>query len=253
MNIIQHNWAWAHALAQRSATEAIVLHHAAAKTASPEDVHRWHLHNGWAGIGYHIYVRKDGSVHAGRPLWASGAHVLNRNSRTLGVCCEGDYDTETDMPEAQLAALRAAIAYLKTQYPDAAVKLHREYNATACPGRFFPVAAALETGGASPASTTTPESNSMFDSERKTGEAERKTAGSVVSLPGGGMERARSDEKEDSMQRYNTVSELPEAYRAAVQTLIDKGFLKGRGDGALDLSEDMARVLVICARMEGVA
>ena len=53
------------------------------------------------------------------------------------------------------------------------------------------------------------------------------------------------------MQRYQTVAELPEAYRAAVQTLIDKGFLKGRGDGALDLSEDMARVLVICARMEG--
>ena len=55
------------------------------------------------------------------------------------------------------------------------------------------------------------------------------------------------------MQRYQTVAELPEAYRAAVQTLIDKGFLKGRGEGTLDLSEDMARVLVICARMEGVA
>ena len=230
MNIIQHNWAWAHALAQRSATEAIVLHHAAAKTASPEDVHRWHLHNGWAGIGYHIYVRKDGSVHAGRPLWASGAHVLNQNSRTLGVCCEGDYDAETDMPDAQLQALRAVLAFLKTQYPDAAVKLHREYNATACPGRFFPVAAALETGGASP-------------------------AGSAYGNVGEGLAPpARTDREEGSdMQRYQTVTELPEAYRAAVQTLIDKGFLKGRGDGALDLSEDMARVLVICARMEGVA
>ena len=56
------------------------------------------------------------------------------------------------------------------------------------------------------------------------------------------------------MQRYNTVSELPEAYRAAVQALIDKGFLRGRGsENALDLTEDMARVLVVCARMEGVA
>ena len=54
------------------------------------------------------------------------------------------------------------------------------------------------------------------------------------------------------MQRYNTVGELPEAYRADVQTLIDKGFLKGKGENALDLTEDMARVLIICARMEGV-
>ena len=102
MNIIEHNWAWAHGLSRRSATEAIVLHHAAALTASPGDVHAWHLQNGWAGIGYHLYIRKDGSVHAGRPLWASGAHTLNFNMCTLGVCCEGNYDVETAMPAAQL-------------------------------------------------------------------------------------------------------------------------------------------------------
>ena len=54
------------------------------------------------------------------------------------------------------------------------------------------------------------------------------------------------------MQRYNTVGELPEAYRADVQVLVDRGFLKGKGENALDLTEDMARVLIICARMEGV-
>ena len=60
MHIIEHDWAWAHGLSQRSRTDAIVLHHAAAKTASPEQVHAWHLQNGWAGIGYHLYIRKDG-------------------------------------------------------------------------------------------------------------------------------------------------------------------------------------------------
>ena len=60
-------------------------------------------------------------------------------------------------------------------------------------------------------------------------------------------------EREDEMQRFNTVAELPEAYRADVQTLIDKGLLRGKGDTAhLDLTEDMARVLIVCGRMEGV-
>ena len=238
MNIIEHNWAWAKGLSCRPKTEAIVLHHAAAKTASPEDVHAWHIQNGWAGIGYHLYVRKDGSVHAGRPLWASGAHTLNFNGRTLGICCEGNYDVERDMPPAQLQALRGAIAYLRELYPDAVVKCHRDYNATACPGRYFPFAAATEyiTGGASPAPTNHPGSAYM-------------PVGEGLAPPA--VENDNTEE--DAMQRYNKVSDLPEAYRADVQTLIDKGFLRGKGgENALDLTEDMARVLIICARMEGV-
>ena len=222
MHIIQHDWPWAYGLANRPRTDAIVLHHAAAPAASPDEVHRWHRSQGWAGIGYHIYVRKDGSVHAGRPLWATGAHVRNHNSHTLGVCCEGDYDVETAMPPPQLQALREVLAYLKTQYPAAEIKRHRDYGGTVCPGRYFPFEAARE-----------------------------ETDCRVAPL----LAMTHSDEKEENdMQRYNTVSELPEAYRAAVQALIDKGFLRGRGsENALDLTEDMARVLVVCARMEGVA
>ena len=55
------------------------------------------------------------------------------------------------------------------------------------------------------------------------------------------------------MQRFKTVGELPEPYRAEIQALIDKGHLRGKGgDAGLDLTEDMARVLIVCARMEGV-
>ena len=227
LHIIEHNWPWAHGLSSRARTDAIVLHHAAAKTAAPEDVHAWHLKNGWAGIGYHLYVRKDGSVHAGRPLWASGAHVLNHNSHTLGVCCEGNYDDETAMPERQLDALRAVLKYLKGLYPDAAVKRHSDYNATACPGKYFPFAAATD-GGRQVAAPTAP-------------------VGADIIRP------KHDNDEEDSMQRFNKVSDLPEAYRADVQTLIDRGFLRGKGgENALDLTEDMARVLIVCARMEGV-
>lgn len=213
MEIIHHNWNWAHGLSSRTATNAIIMHHAAAKTASPEDVHRWHINNGWAGIGYHFFIRKDGSVHEGRPLWASGAQTLNYNSTTLGICCEGNYDVERVMPLAQLKALREVLAYLKELYPAAAIKCHRDYNSTACPGKWFPVGEALK-----------------YDEPAAPAEREK-----------------------DDMQRYNTVGELPEAYRADIQKLIDLGKLKGKGDVQhLDLTEDMARVLIVCGRMEGV-
>lgn len=212
MNIIEHDWQWAHGLSRRSRTDAIVLHHAAAKTAAPEDVHRWHLNNGWAGFGYHLYIRKDGSIHRGRPIWASGAHTLNFNSTTLGVCCEGNYNEETVMPVSQLQALREVLAYLKQLYPAAVIKCHRDYNATACPGRWFPLGEALK----------------------------YETAGETA-------------ESEDEMQRFKTVGELPDWARKDIQTLINKGYLEGRGgDAGLDLTEDMARVLIVCGRMEGV-
>ena len=156
MNIIEHNWAWAHALSNRSATDAIVIHHAAADTASPEAVHAWHLKNGWAGIGYHLYVRKDGSIHRGRPHAASGAQVLNHNYHTAGICCEGNYDVPgAVMPRAQMEALHEAIRYMKRLYPKAAVKFHRDFGGTVCPGRYFPAQEALnyDAGGASPAPT----------------------------------------------------------------------------------------------------
>lgn len=147
MHIIEHNWAWRHGLSARKYTDAIVLHHAAIKTASAEDIHRAHLQrdNGtWAGIGYHLYIRKDGSIHRGRPLWASGAHVLNENWHTVGVCVEGNYDVETTMPAAQLNAVREALRYLKGIYPNAAIKCHRDMQATACPGRYYPLAEVLK-------------------------------------------------------------------------------------------------------------
>ena len=147
MKIIEHDWKWRHGLSRRSVTDAIVLHHAAIKTASADDIHRAHLQrdNGtWAGIGYHLYIRKDGSIHRGRPLWASGAHVLNENWHTVGVCVEGNYDVETTMPAAQLNAVREALRYLKGIYPNAAIKCHRDMQATACPGRYYPLAEVLK-------------------------------------------------------------------------------------------------------------
>lgn len=113
-----------------------VLHHAAAN-GSVYDVHNWHLGNGWAGIGYHFYVRKDGSVYRGRPENWVGAHTEGHNSTKLGICAEGNFETDT-MPEVQKNAIIELLAYLFGKYGTMKVYRHRELDATACPGKNYP-------------------------------------------------------------------------------------------------------------------
>ena len=76
MNIIETNFNWNGGFTQRSSTSQIILHHADAITCTVEDIHRWHLNNGWTGIGYHYFVKKDGSIYRGRPenvvAWMGG-------------------------------------------------------------------------------------------------------------------------------------------------------------------------------------
>ncbi len=126
------------AMNKRTKTDLIVLHHAAAKSCSVDDIHRWHLDRGWSGIGYHFFIRKDGTVWRGRPEDRVGAHTVDYNSRSIGICFEGNFEKEL-MPEIQKAAGLELIAYLKGKYPIKDIKGHGELKATACPGKFFPL------------------------------------------------------------------------------------------------------------------
>lgn len=138
MEILEKNYRWSGYLERRGETKKIVLHHAAASTCSPEDIHRIHLLNGWAGIGYHFYIRKDGTITRGRPLWSIGAHVSGHNLNTIGICFEGNFEKE-NMPPKQLESGKWLLSYLKGIYPGIEVAIHKELNATACPGKNFPV------------------------------------------------------------------------------------------------------------------
>ena len=55
--------------------------------------------------------------------------------------------------------------------------------------------------------------------------------------------------EEEPVIRYNTLAELPAHYRSETEKLIRRGALRGRADGALDLSEDMLRTMLVCQRM----
>jgi len=135
--IVAHTWKPASTYGKRAGKPpGIVFHHAAASVASPDDINRGHIARGMNGIGYHFYVRKDGSIHMGRPEWATGAHCLGYNA-WLGICAEGNYQTDT-MPKAQLESLRWLRRYLHAKYPALKDRRHSDLNSTACPGSRYP-------------------------------------------------------------------------------------------------------------------
>lgn len=138
MNIIETNLQFT-SLSKRDKTNRIILHHSGVSVLqSVEVIHNYHKNtNKWAGIGYHFYVRKDGSIYRGRPEEMIGAHAYGANSDSIGICAEGDFNNET-MSEVQKNAIKELVAYLKEKYNITKVQRHSDTIATSCPGKNYP-------------------------------------------------------------------------------------------------------------------
>lgn len=171
MNIIETNLKFRGSMSNRKSTNRIILHHAEAASCTPEQIHQWHLNNGWSGAGYHFLVRKDGSIYRLRPEDKIGAHASGSNSDSIGICFEGRYQVET-MPEAQINAGKELVAHLKGKYGISKVLRHKDVCSTDCPGNNFPFdqiagVAASSGGQQAPAPKPTPRpSNSWADQVR---------------------------------------------------------------------------------------
>lgn len=124
---------------KRQHTQYIIMHHIAARVASVHDINKWHLNdNGWAGgIGYHLYVRKDGKVYEGRPLDVMGAHCKGWNHHSVGISLEGDFMQEYPTLH-QIASAIGCIQHVKGIYGNLGILRHKDCNNdTTCPGKYF--------------------------------------------------------------------------------------------------------------------
>lgn len=137
MMVTEKKYDWAYPLTPRNVTTHLILHHAAASSATVEGIHAYHKSKGWAGIAYHYFVAKDGTIYRGRPENMLGAHAINWNYCSIGVCFEGNFETET-MPDAQVKAGRALVADIVLRYPSIVVGKHSDFGQTSCPGGNFP-------------------------------------------------------------------------------------------------------------------
>lgn len=230
MNITETEISWRSVLKNRTKTNRIILHHAAAKVCSVQQIDSWHKNNGWSGIGYHFFVRKNGEIYRGRPLSAVGAHAAGCNSDSVGVCAEGDYSSERTMPTAQKRALAELLVYLKQVYPNAEIKGHKEVGATGCPGAYYP----LE------------EMKKIFYNS----ESEGLSMTQYEELKSENAElKKQIDELKVKTGYYNYIdSNMPESYKPTIQKLVATGKLCGNERGELMLTTDMMRILTVLDR-----
>ena len=103
-----------------------------------KDIDAYHKSKGWKGVGYHFYVRRDGTVETGRRLEDVGAHVVGHNKYSIGICYEGGLDSageaaDTRTPE-QVRELRKLVERMHAYFPRAVIVGHHDLNPTKpCP------------------------------------------------------------------------------------------------------------------------
>ncbi len=110
-----------------------------------EEVNRWHLANGWAGIGYHFVIDKQGAVVTGRPLELTPAAQLGEiplvppamvhmgNVATIAISTHGS----KRWTEAGMRATRELCAAIDRAYRSAGHPVtfhgHKEIDPRPCP------------------------------------------------------------------------------------------------------------------------
>lgn len=113
----------------------IVVHCSATRAdcaLTTEDLETIHRRRGFRGIGYHYYIRRDGTVVNTRALELVGAHAKGHNAHSIGICYEGGLDSNHKPSDTrtlpQKASLVALLRELKQMFPNVLVVGHHDLN-----------------------------------------------------------------------------------------------------------------------------
>ena len=115
----------------------LVLHCSASRCNqdhSVEQLRRDHKARGFYDIGYHFYIRKDGTMTQHRMLLEVGAHARPYNGCSIGICYEGGLDEQgkpcNTMTTEQETRLIDLFRNLKILFPKAKIVGHRDLPGT---------------------------------------------------------------------------------------------------------------------------
>lgn len=122
-----------------AAYQTIVIHHSAIYVgddfATLLEIQRTHREErGWADVGYHYFVGREGLVYEGRDLHVRGTHVARHNTGSLGVCVLGDF-TQSEPTAWQIDAVIGLSVWLASRLALTHLAPHSAFNNdTVCPG-----------------------------------------------------------------------------------------------------------------------
>lgn len=128
---------------RRDDVKYIILHCSATRRDrdyTEEQLMRDHLARGFRTIGYHFYIRKDGTIIQCRKLLEVGAHCKPYNRCSIGICYEGGLDEygrpcDTRTPKQTEQLIWLFLKLLKI-FPKAQIIGHRDMpkaEPKACP------------------------------------------------------------------------------------------------------------------------
>lgn len=125
----------------REHTDKIIVHCSYTKPSmnwGAEEIRKIHVdENGWAAIGYHYIIKRDGHIDRGRPHDAIGAHCRGENQHSIGICLIGGMaplgGSEFNFTKAQMVSLNVKVAELKKEYPEATIHGHNSFSPKDCP------------------------------------------------------------------------------------------------------------------------
>lgn len=96
----------------KRAVNLIVIHCSATRENQDytvENLMRDHKARGFNTIGYHRFIRRDGTVHVGRDFDKIGAHVQGENARSIGICYEGGLDANGKAKDTRTDAQKVSL------------------------------------------------------------------------------------------------------------------------------------------------
>jgi len=138
-NYEQYGWGITAAHKMVDSVTRVVVHHEGSTSAAGSSalaIHKYHRGLGWAAIGYHFAIERDGTINEGRPMWAVGAHAKGFNSNSWGICLVGNLDIEPPTA-AQVTSLTRLLQWLVAQRRGLEIVGHGDLMATACPGKYL--------------------------------------------------------------------------------------------------------------------
>jgi N-acetylmuramoyl-L-alanine amidase len=96
-------------------------------------IRRWHTEKGWSDIGYHYFIRSDGTIQSGRDLEKVPAAQKGYNRGSIAICLHGL--NEEDFTEEQYSALILLCEQINDAYGDLKLTFrgHREVSSKLCP------------------------------------------------------------------------------------------------------------------------
>ena len=185
-----------------------------------------HLGRGFSDIAQHFTVFPDGMIVTGRNLEKDPAGIVGANSHAVCIENFGNFDAGHDVMTGEQAdaiiILTSALCKVFGLNPETAITYHAWWTAKGqALGDYHPAKSAKTCPG-----------TAFFGGNTR-------DAFTKILLP---RIKDAIQTKEETEMRYKYYEDLPDCWKPLIAKLVHKGYLHGKGDGVLDLTEDMIRV-----------